>query len=292
MISSSELNKKFKNLELEIKDKNNSFISILFDVYDSFERIFELSFNYFSRQTNEFYYDQNRFSIGSACIYKSLMGIYNVIDCNVKGRVGLSSQLLRQILEFLIMGKAAILDKSNSVIINWIDEKPLNIQRNIFDNLIISKRDVKSFEQFKHFFKTFNTFVHSSRASQQMDFSFYKIEDSFNYNIGIVLIIFQLLYHFMFGIFLKENIKFIERYLNPKDFKKLYFLKNFIKTEKRKHTIESKRVEYFFSRKWKFKEINVSENKTKIYENYTKEMSNVQSQAINDFWNQIGLIPK
>jgi len=135
VISIKEIGKEIKTTKKLIQQNHEVEIKLLSEIYDLFEYILEHSHRIYIKQIEFPPHDFNRNSICFAALHKGLLGLYNATDCVTHGRVGLAALSLRPVAEFFIVAKAAVHDKTGTVLCDWIEDKGKSLQRGIYDHM-------------------------------------------------------------------------------------------------------------------------------------------------------------
>jgi|GEM_PF-2180002 len=201
MISIKEIEKEIKVTKNLIQQEQDTVIKLVSEIYDLFEYMLEHSHLIYINQIEPPPHDLNRNSMCFAALHKGLLGLYNAIDCVAHGRVGLAALSLRPVVEFLILAKAAVHDESGNILCDWIEQKEINFQRRIYNYIKLNRDDVEGFEQMKDFYKVLGKFVHSTRVSQQVSFSYDMVKEEVAGIFPLILVLFHMYRHLLFSIY-------------------------------------------------------------------------------------------
>ena len=252
MLSREEILEQIKATEILIDKNHKRTKDLVLEMYDLFETVFESTSKFYINGICASPHGKDRSTLCSAALYKGLLGLYNAIDCTITGRVGLAFLSLRQVVEFLIISKAAVSDSSGRVINAWLDEKDINLQRDIYNNLILDSTDKKQLAQMKDFFKMLGTFVHPTRSSQQISHEYETVREDVKRAFSLILVIFQMYRHLLFSIYMPKLNWYISYYC-PEVVDKKKRLLSLLDADKKLQTEAAKRVVSFYKKKWVFK---------------------------------------
>ena len=254
MISRMEIAEEIKETALQIAKNHVEEINLVQEVYDLTEAVFECGSKFFVNGVTTLPHDYGRHSICFSSLYKGLIGLNNAIDSVLQGRIGLAFLCLRQIVEYLIVAKVAVLDSSDTMLCDWIEQKDINMQRNIYNHLDLKKEDENGINQLRDFFKTLGAFVHSSRVSQQVSHKYENVKEEVETVFSMILIIFQMYRHLLFTVYM-PNLSWYISYYTPEIFDKTKRLKFLLDEDRKKQTPAARRVVSFYKRNWVFKKL-------------------------------------
>jgi len=253
MISRKEISSEIKETTLQIAKEHAGRIELIHEIYDLFESVFDYASRFFVDGVTALPHDYNRHSICFSSLYKSLIGINNTMDSVLQGRIGLALLSLRQIVEYLVVAKAAVLDTSNTILCDWIEQRDINLQRGIYNHIELKKEDEKGIDQLRDFFKMLGGYVHSSRESQQVSHNYENIKEQVDFVFSLVLVIFQMYRHLLFTIYM-PNLSWYLEYYCPDVVNKIKSLKLLLDEDSKLQSTSARRVVNFYKRKWAFKQ--------------------------------------
>jgi len=280
VISIKEIEEEIKVTKKLIDAEHKPYIKLLQEIYDLFEYILEHSHRIYLNQIEPPPHDLSRNSICFAALHKGLLGLYNAIDCVTHGRVGLATLSLRPVVEFFIIAKAAVHDKTGTILCDWIDDKGKNLQRGIYDYIKLSDDD-KGLAQMKDFYKMLGKFVHSTRVSQQVSFSYEMVKEDVVEILPLILILFHMYHHLLFAIYAPNLDRALSRYAEDYT-EKVKRLKLLLDKAFKILPEASRRVITFYRKKWLLQLPELDESKKQSLIEYEKMLVNVSQDHIKE----------
>ena len=252
-------------------------IRLVLEIYDLFEFILDHSTRIYVGQIEPTPHGRNKSSICYAALHKGLLGLYNAIDCTIDGRVGFAYLSLRQVVEYLIIAKAAVFDDSDTILCDWIEEKEINLQRKIYNYIRVNKSDVKGLAQMKDFYNVLGKFVHSTRVSQQVSFSHDMVKEQVKGAFPLILTILNMYRHLLFSIYMQNLGYAMSRYL-PSYVKKSERLKILLDKTFTILPAASRRVISFYKKKWILKLPPLDEQRRESLVEYEKVLKEAERE--------------
>lgn len=128
-------------------------------------------------------------------LVKSMNNMETVIELTINGDIGSARIIIRNIFEFLVMGKYMILYDDQAVREKWDKIEYINIDRKIFKNAVYP--DNKSKTAFVNWWERLCQYSHATRASGQVSYDYEDIKSDIRLNFTFMLMLFSMLYHYM-----------------------------------------------------------------------------------------------
>jgi hypothetical protein len=253
MLSRKEIAEQIKESEILIEQSNSNTKKLVLEIYDLFEVVFESASKFYLNGIVAPPHDYDRNRICFAALYKGLLGLYNAIDCTLTGRVGLAFLSLRQVVEFLIVSKAAVLDDSGRILNSWNEGKGINMQRDLYNHMKLTSVSKMQLEQFKDFFRMLGSFVHSTRGCQQVSHKYEVISEDVKTAFSLILVIFQMYRHLLFSVYMPKLNWYLSFYC-PDIVDKRKRLLSLLDEDKKNQSEAAKRVINFYKKTWFFKQ--------------------------------------
>ena len=284
MISMKEIEKEIQTTKKLIQKNHDADIKFICEIYEIFEFILDHSNRIFLTQAESMPNGLNRSSICFAALYKGLLGIYNAFDCTVSGRIGLANLSLRQVVEFCIIAKATVCDETNTILCDWIEQKEINLQRRIYNYFCLDKSDVEGFEEMKKFYNSLGAYVHSTRASQQVSFSYDIVKKDAHGLFQIIILIMNLYGHLLFEVYMPDLHHSMSQ--NVQEYiEKRRKLESLLDKKLADLPEASKRVANFYKMKWMLNlpPLNEARKESLVeYENELRRTKHEHNQSIFD----------
>lgn len=128
-------------------------------------------------------------------LVKSMYNLHAVIDLTQNGNIGPARIIIRNIFEFLVMGKYILLHDDHSARVKWDNLEYINIDRRIFQNTIYPDNESK--EAFIKWWTLLCQYAHATRASGQESYEYDDIKAEINMNLTFILMLLAMLYSYM-----------------------------------------------------------------------------------------------
>jgi len=191
-------------------------------------------------------------------LYKGMENLASVIELTVSGNVGSARIIIRNIFEFLVMGKYMLLYDDQNIREKWDNVEYINIDRGIFNRTIYPNNSNKS--AFVNWWAVLCQYSHATRALGQVSHDYNEIKTDIRLNFTYILMIFIMLCTFMNQFlatpYFKNYIKDLAR-ANPKQehlvntVKFQEFLSKSIKIVKSTLTKECKQIINYYAAAWR-----------------------------------------
>jgi len=245
-------------------EKNKAIILEKFknDIYLStalFNKILFLSNRYIMRFFLGIGHNLDQQDIITSTIYKSLYNLEAIIDLTIRGKVGPARIIMRNVFEFLVIGKYMILEEDNLCRERWDNINHINLDNKIFKKIIYPNN--KNKEAFVKWWKMLCQLTHATKMSGQADFEYEDLKKQIKINFTFILILLCMLYHYM-NIFLatpylKSYIKSLDNDQSENDnlHKAVIYekeVKELIKIMNSTFSPECKQIIMFYRAKWEF----------------------------------------
>jgi len=102
---------------------------------------------------------------------------------------------MRNIFEFLVIGKYILLNEDKQFQEKWNNIENINLDRKIFNNTIYPNNHNK--EAFLRWWKLLCQYTHATRASGQIDFECENLEHDIKVNLSFLFMLLCMVYHYM-----------------------------------------------------------------------------------------------
>ena len=251
----NQLNKKAKDNEILIVEKFKE------DIQEIIE-IFNLQYEYLEEhlrvESLEYYLSMDYYSNMLATAFrKNMFSFYSAFNATQQGLFGSARIVLRNIYEFLLIGKYAAISEDNKFIDKWIEGKDVSLKREVFCKIITPKS-----EEIKKLWKLLCKYTHSTIYAQQIDFDANGYFNEIKFNLIIMKTLLEMNFHLMNSYYINSSLRYYtqESDIYPvnefneipvKEKKKL--LKLLFKKTKSKMEREPRKVIYDYKLKWKIK---------------------------------------
>ena len=128
-------------------------------------------------------------------LVKSMNNMETVIELTINGDIGSARIIIRNIFEFLVMGKYMLLYDDQAVREKWDKIEYINIDRKIFKNTVYPNNKNKT--AFVNWWERLCQYSHATRASGQVSYDYEDIKSDIHLNFTFMLLLFSMLYHYM-----------------------------------------------------------------------------------------------
>ncbi len=252
----NQLNKKAKDNKILILEKFKE------DIQEIIE-IFNLQYDYIEEHLKvaslEYYLSMEYYSNMLATAFrKNMFSFYSAFHSTQQGLFGSARIVLRNIYEFLLIGKYSAISEDNKFIDKWTEGKDVSLQREVFSNIISPK-----LVEIKELWKLLCKFTHSTIYAQQIDFNANRFFKDIKFNLILLKVLLEMNFHLLNSYYINSSLRYYTQESNIypvnefnkipiKEKKKL--LKLLFKKTKSKMEREPRKVIYDYKLKWKIKE--------------------------------------
>lgn len=203
-----------KNYEILIKDfqrtekentkaskqslKNN--IAIFESFFEVQQKLFD---NHFWGVLDPYYGLQNYERIVMQSFRKNIHLLYIAHNLTVQGNYGSANILLRQVFEFLILGKYAFIKKDDSMATKWLNRHQFDIY-----NKILKYLEKPSKTNFHNYWKIICIQAHATTSSHQITYKFEENKSQIHATSGFILLLLRCNYHLLSVCFINTRLSF------------------------------------------------------------------------------------
>ena len=128
-------------------------------------------------------------------LYKGINNMQAIMDLTLSGHIGAARIVMRNVFEYLVMGKYFQLVSDERAVEKWQNTEYINIDRRVFQRTIYP--DNRNKEAFLRWWKLLCQYSHATRASGQVGFLFKELEQEIHVNFSFMFMLFSMLHHFM-----------------------------------------------------------------------------------------------
>lgn len=179
------------------ESKNRKAINKVFKKeIDIFKTFFDLQLklfqNHFHVYSDPYYYIENRERIVLQSFHKTNHLLYTAINLIMNGNFGATNILLRQIFEFLILGKYVTIIKNEKIAEHWLNQK----QFDIYDKVIkLLEKPRKS--NFHNFWIMICKLTHATTVSHQISLKAPQNSEQIHGSLILILLLQRCNYHLL-----------------------------------------------------------------------------------------------
>jgi len=131
----------------------------------------------------------------TSTVFKSLHNLYSIMDLTASGQFGAARIIMRNVFEYLVIGKYALLSNDSAALFKWENNQHINIDRYVL-KYIHNCDDKRS--AFKEFWADLCSFSHATRASGQPSYVYDEsYHDAIRLNYSLMHLLYLMLYHFV-----------------------------------------------------------------------------------------------
>lgn len=189
----------YANYKKQIEE-NRANISVAFESEQIlcnylFSTILQLAEHYLKR----FYLrigNSEHVDVVTSTIFKSLHNLYGIMDLTASGQFGAARIIMRNVFEYLVIGKYALLSNDSAALSKWENNQHINVDRYVLK--YIRNCDDKRRKEFKEFWADLCSFSHATRSSGQPTYVYDEsYHDAIHLNYSLIQILYLMLYHFV-----------------------------------------------------------------------------------------------
>ncbi|WP_290771531.1 hypothetical protein [Anaerofustis sp.] len=198
----------------KIMEENRSYINEDYEgtlrvIKDIFDEMYFLALQYMKFRSFMGLGNNKNLDMILSTVIKSMNNLLSVIKMTTEGNIGSSRIIMRNIFEFLVIGKYALLYDDIQIRDKWDKIEYINIDRIIFNNTIYPNN--KNKKAFLDFWATLCKFTHATRASGQISYDYKDITGDVKLNFTLILMFLYLIYSYLNKYlatpYIKEYIK-------------------------------------------------------------------------------------
>lgn len=186
------------------------------DIDEYYEKGFELIKQIFDKQyfileqyvwilINEPYAESEEFTsmLGTALI-KNMYSFFSAYNLTKQGLVGTARLILRNVLEFLIIGKYISLSKDTNLLDKWKNGKTISLGREVFKNISAPKS-----KEIERYWDLLCSYTHSSVYSQQLEIAITEENRKEVYlNMVFLLMLLEMNYHLLNSHYVTKSMRY------------------------------------------------------------------------------------
>lgn len=234
-----------------------------------FNQEYSLAIDLYDKMQFLIYRYQSRFLLGIgdnkhsdvilSTLIKSMYNLSSVIDLTINGHIGAARIVIRNIFEFLVLGKYILIREDKIVNNRWDKIEYVSIGQAVFNETVYPKDKDK--EAFKKLWVDLSLYTHATRVSGQITYEYDYIKKEIKLNFNYILLLLVMLYNYMNAFlatpYFKRYIKSLaEAQPDDKNLNKavLYqeYLNKTIKRVKAGFNDEGKKIINYYAAKWRF----------------------------------------
>jgi hypothetical protein len=181
-------------------EKFQELIRLIHEIFDCQQNIFN---SHFWTQLGDFHKPNENKIILNASYYKNTMSFVSSTEMTLRGFYGSARIILRQIFEFLIIGKYSSISEDSGFTKHWIQGGQINIGRQI-----LNKLKKPNTAEFNALYEALCNYNHATPYAQQIGLSFERNQSEIQLNLVVILALLECNYHLLNTHYIDSTMRY------------------------------------------------------------------------------------